>query len=225
VGAHISHSKTTAILFHRKYSHPEKHIPKLYIDNKHIDYKETVKYLGITLDGKLSFTEYIEDKFASAKKSLVHYRASGQTSFLIWLSCMGEGYLIKGLPGESKKTPKTGLVTHVFVRSKCPTAGLDILAGLIHLELFLEKTLIQIYLQTQYLLPNWHSIDRGNLRGHLFWLKKLTLPLNLTNIKLQDKTNLITPPTLDCTCELGDFQTPDTNQQTTILIYMDESKT
>jgi hypothetical protein len=81
-GLKFSHSKTTAILFHRKYSHPEKHLHKLHIDNTPIEYKNMVKYLGITLDHKLTFTQHIKDKFAAAKN---HYSSTEQP----WVSCGG----------------------------------------------------------------------------------------------------------------------------------------
>jgi hypothetical protein len=110
------------------------------------------------------------------------------------------------------------------VRSKCSTAGLEVEVGLLPLELFIEKTSIKTFLRIQHQLPNWDGIGRGNLRGHFLWLRKLTLPLNLPNINLQDKTNLINSPTLDCPLELEDFHSPDINQQTTILIYTDGSK-
>ena len=243
-GLSFSHSKTTAILFHRKYSHPEKHLPKLHINNKPIEYKETVKYLGITLDRKLSFTQHIKDKFASARKSLLLHRAAmgvmwGPAPHLVkWLfegmirpafsyGChiWGRVTSSKGFQEKARKLHRLALLPMSPVRSKCPTAGLEIIAGLLPLELYIEKTSIQTYLRIQHLLPNWDGIGRGNLRGHIFWLKKLTLPLNLPNTNLQDKINPITSPTLNCPCNMEDFQTPTTNQQNTILIYTDGSKT
>ena len=111
------------------------------------------------------------------------------------------------------------------VRSKCPTAGLEVIANLLPLELFIEKTSIQTYQRIQHLLPNWDGIGRGNLRGHIFWLRQLTLPLNLPNPTLLDKTNIITSPTLNCPLDLDNFHTPNSTPQETILIYTDGSKT
>jgi hypothetical protein len=131
----------------------------------------------------------------------------------------------RGFLEKARKLHRQALLPMSPVRSRCPTAGLEVLAGLLPLELFIEKTSIKTFLRIQHLLPNWDGLGRGNLRGHIFWLRKLTLPLNLPITNLQDKTNIITSPTLDCPLELEDFQTPDINQQTTILIYTDGSKT
>jgi hypothetical protein len=49
------------------------------------------------------------------------------------------------------------------------------------------------------LLPIWDGIGRGKLRGHIFRLRQLALPLNLPNSNLVDRSNIITSPTLDCT--------------------------
>ena len=170
-GLKFSHSKTTAILFHRKYSHPEKHLPKLHIDNTPIEYKNMVKYLGITLDRKLTFTQHIKDKFAAAKKSLLFHRAAmgimwGPTPRLVkWLfegivrpafsyGChiWGRVTSSKGFQEKARKLHRLALLPMSPVRSKCPTAGLEVIAGLIPLELFIEKTSIQTYQRIQHLL-------------------------------------------------------------------------
>jgi hypothetical protein len=103
--------------------------------------------------------------------------------------------------------------------------GLEIIAGLLPLELCIEKTSMQTYLRIEHLLPNGDGIDRGNLRGPYLLAKKLALPLNIPSKGLQDKINLITLPTLDCPLQLENFKTPITNQHKTILIYTDGSKT
>jgi ribonuclease HI len=137
----------------------------------------------------------------------------------------GRNTSLKGFLEKARKLHRLALLPMSPVRTKCPTAGLEVLAGLLPLELFIEKTYIKTYLRIQHLLPNWDGIGRGNLRGHSFGLSKLTLPLNLPITNLQDKTKIITSPTLDCPLEMENFQIPDTNQQTTILIYTDGSKT
>jgi hypothetical protein len=144
-GLNFSHSKSTATLFHRRNSHPEKHLPKLHINNINIEYKDTVKYLGITLDRKLSFSQHIRDKFASVRKSLLLHRAAmgtlwGPAPHLVkWLfegvvrpafsyGCHVWGRITsqKGFLDKARKLHRLALLPMSPVRSKCPTAGLEV---------------------------------------------------------------------------------------------------
>ena len=73
-GLKFSPSKTTAVLFHKKYKSPETSLPTLTLDNSPIKFSHTVKYLGILLDYKLSWTPHIVDKINKAKISLLLHR-------------------------------------------------------------------------------------------------------------------------------------------------------
>jgi hypothetical protein len=107
----------------------------------------------------------LEDKFASAGKSLLLCRAAkvtmwGPTPHLVkWLlegvvrPAFSYGFLVwdmvtfsKGFQKKALKLHRLALLPLSLVRSKCPTARLEILAGVIPHEIFIEKTSIQIYL-------------------------------------------------------------------------------
>ena len=64
-GLRFNPEKSTAIIFTRS----RKSAPKaLVIDGKEVPYKESVKYLGVTLDRKLHWKQHIDEKVTRAKR-------------------------------------------------------------------------------------------------------------------------------------------------------------
>lgn len=59
-GLSVNPNKTTAIMFIRKYKPEPVTLLKLWVQE--IEYKNTVKYLGVQLDTKLSWKTHLEDK-------------------------------------------------------------------------------------------------------------------------------------------------------------------
>ena len=68
-GLTFSSSKTVAVLF-SKHTKPLAFIPPLYLDGVEIEYKDSAKYLGVTLDRQLNFKEHIKQKTTKAKQLL-----------------------------------------------------------------------------------------------------------------------------------------------------------
>ena len=68
-GLKFNPEKSVAVLFTRRQKTPPR---PLLIDGKPIQWKEQVKYLGLTLDKKLHWNKHIEDKVRSAKKFISH---------------------------------------------------------------------------------------------------------------------------------------------------------
>ena len=58
-GISFNKEKTVVVLFSRKRKEPSK---KLTFDGVKLDYSETVKYLGVTLDRKLHWKTHIHQK-------------------------------------------------------------------------------------------------------------------------------------------------------------------
>ena len=67
-GLKFNPEKSVAVVFSRRRKLPQR---KLTIDGKEIEYKQEVKYLGVTLDSK-HWTKHIKDKTSRAKKYLMH---------------------------------------------------------------------------------------------------------------------------------------------------------
>ena len=64
-GLTFNPEKSVAVIFTRR----QKVAPcPLYIDGKPIEYKQEVKYLGVTLDSKLHWKKHIDDKISKAKR-------------------------------------------------------------------------------------------------------------------------------------------------------------
>ena len=66
-GLRFNHSKTVAILFASNNKKFKRHIR---IDSNNIPYSDTVKYLGLTLDSKLSWGPHIKQKAIACKRFL-----------------------------------------------------------------------------------------------------------------------------------------------------------
>ena len=148
-GLQFSPSKTTAVLFHRKYKSPEASLPILTLDNSPIKYSHTVKYLGILLDYKLSWTPHIVDKITKAKKSLLlHRNAMGKLwsphpATVRWLyegiikpsltyGCLVWGHALKtkSILTKLHRLQRLALLPMSPVRSQTPTAGMEVLANI-----------------------------------------------------------------------------------------------
>ena len=75
-GLQLSPEKTVAILFNKKRAVVDTESIPLLLEGSPLQYVDTVKYLGITLDSKLTFKPHIENKIKTAKKYLFATRSS-----------------------------------------------------------------------------------------------------------------------------------------------------
>ena len=73
-GLSFSPHKTAAIIFTHKYNIPHNLFKPLYIEGRDIAYTKETKYLGITLDSKLSFNSHVINKVNKGKGLLMQYK-------------------------------------------------------------------------------------------------------------------------------------------------------
>jgi ribonuclease HI len=242
-GLKFSPSKTTAVLFHRKYKSPETSLPTLTLDNSPIQYSHTVKYLGVLLDFKLSWTPHIVDKINKAKKSLLlHRNAMGKLwgpnpATVRWLyegiikpsltyGCLIWGHALKTKSILSKlhRLQRLALLPMSPVRSQTPTAGMEVLANITPLTITINELSIRTYLRIKTHLPDWDDLGRGNHRGHLFQIKKWVLGFNL-DLDNFDRIPPTFQPQHSLTTLLSDFGSSPPPPPNSLLFYTDGSKT
>ena len=242
-GLQFSPSKTTSVLFHRKYKSPESHLPPLTLNNIPIKYSPTVKYLGVLLDFKLKWTPHIEDKIIKAKKSLLlHRNAMGKMwgphpATVRWLyegiikpsltyGCLVWGHALKtkAILLKLQRLQRLALLPMSPVRSQTPTAGMEILSNIPPLTISINELSARAYLRIKPYLPNWDDLGRGNLRGHLHLVKKRVRELNL-DLNNLDKIPLTFQPPNSLNTVFSDFGTSPPPPPNSLLFYTDGSKT
>lgn len=180
-------AKTVAVLFtHRRI----KKLPKkLKVDGTRIKYSGTAKYLGITLDTKLTFRAHILDKLQKAKNLLLRVKRGvgklwGPIPGLMRWAYTGiiRPMITYGAIVWANKAPlyrtqfariqRLAMMSLAHFRKGTPTAGLDVICGLPPLDIFVggeaAKAAKRIQKRNR---PKWDGIGAGNKRGHLRWIR------------------------------------------------------
>ena len=143
-GLRFSPEKTVVVLFTRKYK-PE--IPQqLEMYGKSVPFSDTVKYLGVTLDAKLTWKSHVETKVKAAKTKLNRLRTSMGKLWginplmtrwifigiirpalsygsLVWARCMERLWAANAL----RKVNRISLMMLGHFRRSTPTAGLEVI--------------------------------------------------------------------------------------------------
>ena len=172
----------------------------LKLDGKELSYVNTVKYLGITLDSRLSFGPHIKDKITKAKKYLFSLRGSigkiwgpGPEQILwIWNAVVKPAItygsivwatnLTKGLRNKLNKVQRLALTQVGHVRKSTPESGLDVILGQIPLDLHILEQAVQARLRTKGKVDvNWNGKGTGKRTSHFAKLDELIEEYNLTD--------------------------------------------
>jgi hypothetical protein len=72
-GLRFSSKKTVAMIFTNKHKQPQ-NVPNIKLYGQEVPFVDSVRYLGVVLDKKLSWKNHIDKKIRSAKFSLVRAR-------------------------------------------------------------------------------------------------------------------------------------------------------
>ncbi len=132
--------------------------------NYDLNYSESVKYLGLLLDSKLTFGPHIRDKAKKAIWLLYRFRTSvgqlwGPNLFL--MRCVLTGIVQPKImygaivwankaanhKKQLERVQRLGLLTMAHVRHSTPTAGLEAILDMMPLELFTQCTAVQAVLR------------------------------------------------------------------------------
>ena len=79
-GLKFNPKKTEAVLFYKGYKKPKGKL-ELFMDGQLIEHKSEVRYLGVTLDNKLSWKSHISNKLSTAKGQLVRLLSEMRGTF------------------------------------------------------------------------------------------------------------------------------------------------
>ena len=180
--------KTKVVLFSNKKVHWNR-IPQITMYGQKINFSNTVKYLGVTLDHRLNWTRHLHDKVNAAKKllhkvrnaagklwglnprmSVWHYRAiiwpKITYASIIWAKVV----LTKGGKKSLNKLQRMALMSMGHFRPSTPTAGLEAITCSTPLWILILQEASMAYLRTKNVvkLPRetMKVTGKPNLKGH-----------------------------------------------------------
>ncbi len=184
-GLEFSAEKSIAVMFTTKRNWV-KH--DLVIKDTALPFKESVKYLGITLDSKLTWTEHVNNKLGKAKRHLMAFHKAISSKFgpspilikraftNIVLPAFAHGCHIWGdkcqQEGTIKRLEKLNRLAALLMAPMAPstpTKGLEVMLDLIPVHLAIEQraTAIMARMRTQ-VIPSWDGIGHRNKRSLIF---------------------------------------------------------
>ena len=188
--------KTVAVLFHKKKTQPAG-LPSIIFNKIQIPISTSVKYLGVTLDRRLSGALHLDNKLSKAKKLLFKLRNSigkswgpkphmmrwAYTGIIRPMVTYGSLVWAKDIKPIDKKLDRLQRLAMLLISScyrSTPTRGLESIYGLPPLGLFIRYNALNTYASIRDRnCSEWDGIGNGRSRGHLHWWGKL-----LKNLKL-----------------------------------------
>ena len=176
----FSASKTKVMLFtnRRKY----RKLP-LFMDGKEIEYVDSFKYLGITLDTKLTFTKHIENISKRAAMTMAQCRRMiaknwglkphickwvytslirpiMSYSCFVWINSINKVTHIDRL----QKVQRQGCLATLNAMKSTPTAGMEVILDIRPIDIHLQELAISSYIR---LSRNGNWIPKpGEVLGH-----------------------------------------------------------
>jgi hypothetical protein len=187
-GLKFNENKTIAVMFTHKLT-PLREFKKIKVNNQKIKYSQDAKYLGITLDSKLTFRKHLTSKMAKAKrllftiKSCISKQKGPNLSFtrlaykmlvIPVLTYRGHTFSNKlgtdKIQSELQQLNRLAALSLESVPRSSPTITLEVLNNLKPLELVMEHIALKTHTRiTQD--PNrvqiWDGIGANSTDGHL----------------------------------------------------------
>lgn len=164
--------------------------PLLRMGGVEIPFSSTAKYLGLTLDHKLTWNDHISDKIKKCKGLLMNLVQSigfywGPSPRLtkwaytgVVLPSLMYGSLVwhracqrKGVRNSLQRLQGLAMRCLAPQRKGSPTQGLEVILNLIPLDLLILESASKAFLRTKPLhITRWESFGHGQLKGHRYSL-------------------------------------------------------
>ena len=188
-GLNFSPTKTIAVFFCRKRTYdPPDHL-HLTISGREIEWSETVKYLGITLDSKLKWFDHIDRKIESSRKllfllvkglgktwgpspALTRWMFTGIVRPALTYGCLVWGQALTTQRHRKKLRRLQALIMRIMCpkRDHTPIAAMEIIFHLPPLHLYIAAERTKAFVRNRALLPHtWSGIPekpKYTARGH-----------------------------------------------------------
>jgi ribonuclease HI len=165
-GLTFSAAKTVCVLFTRKHK-PD--VPRnLKMNGENLTFSQQVKYLGITLDAKLSMKPHVETKIKAAKAHALKIKSAmgqlwGINPYLMKWAFTGiirpaltygsitwaKTVQQEGIKRSLTRVNRLALLSMGKFRRSTPTAGLEIICDIMPLHLFIMAEASSAYLRTK----------------------------------------------------------------------------
>ena len=194
-GLTFNASKTVALLFTKSSAVRKKYESKKLIkmDGQQIPFSDSVKYLGVTVDNKLTWKPHLEEKTTACKKLMVMLNSnlrgmhapkpklSGVVRPKLLYACMTWGNSINTVQQlkRLKALDRLAARSTITITRNTPQASVEILIDLMPIELMIQKTGISAYIRLRRQLATPFETT-GKIKPHLQYWDNLITEYNIT---------------------------------------------
>ena len=206
-GLQFNPDKSVAIIFTRRRKKPPF---QLKIDGKNIEFKQEVRYLGITLDSKLYWNSHIEDKLSKTKRflhqvacitrnnwgpkpKLMRWAFIGVVRPMLCYGAMIWGHRAPECIAKLRRINRMAINTFANFPKSTPTTALEVMLDVMPLHLFCLREGLATKLRLQHITRlNWRGDNKNKTHStsHLrHWENMLTqLGIDITETDNQKPT-------------------------------------
>ena len=227
----------------RKFTQP------VFMRGQPLKFADTVKYLGLLLDKRLSWRPHILEKVALCKQFLIKMSNIAHTTWgpkpklMRWMyRCVvrpkitygaivwGFAVKTKGLRMKLRRLNRLGISTYARVHRSSPSRGLEIITDTFPLHIYLQKEAVCAFVRLQNVLTlRWEGLDRRNphIRSHLLLLQHAVRDHGI--FQCMQNMDVCNVPRPECTFSISSFTARNRDvykdyANTTCRIYTDGSK-
>ena len=204
-GLTFSPAKTVVVLFSKK--HKPDYPDPIFMNGHAIEYSKEAKYLGIWLHHKLSWTLHIKKKADKTRRALFMVKAMAGTVWgpdnkmmkwcysgivrpgftygaIVWAKALA----LKSNLSIVRRINRLAALSVVHVRKGTPTAALELMLGIVPLEIFLHGIVAKAFVRVcrvNKLSQDVYDTFKG---GHMNYARDIATECGLLNLPLDEIT-------------------------------------